>query len=75
MMFTVENTNGYTQSECDTLNLALDELLSSYYGGDRRDELEGNASDFVHNAYEPGMSADEIVSKVRSWGYFPAAAA
>lgn len=58
-MFTQENTNGYSDAELETLNEAL-----AIFVGLGIDEQ--NASDMIHNAWQAGITAQEIVQRISS---------
>lgn len=58
-MWTTENTEGFTQADLDEINAARERLAARYDGVD-----EKNLDDLVNNAWNDGMTADEIVAAV-----------
>lgn len=59
MAFTQMNTEGYSDSELDTLNNALATLQNSHPGVD-----ESNIADLIHNNFYEGITEDEIIAAV-----------
>ena len=59
-MFTKDNTEGF-DDELDTLNEALDILTDE--GMD-----EKSASDAINNAWETGLTAEQIIQRIANFG-------
>jgi hypothetical protein len=59
--FTESNTEGFTAAELAEMNRALDMLAAEGHEND-----ENHVSDFINNAYVPGMTADEYVAAYKA---------
>jgi hypothetical protein len=59
--FTENNTDGFTAAELAEMNRALDMLAD-----EGREDDENHISDFINNAYAPGMTAEEYVARFKS---------
>lgn len=57
-MWTMENTEGFTQAELNELNEALEMLMRDSFA-----EAE-NLNDMLNNAYYPGMTAADLYDAV-----------
>lgn len=55
-MFTLENTVGFSQTECDLLNKAVDHLLMMHDYLDPR-----SAGDRVNNNYFEGAKLEDLI--------------
>ena len=62
-MFTMDNTDGFSQADLDELNEALETLLADV-DEDTRDQAEKSYSDLLNNAWCDGMTASELVAAV-----------
>lgn len=61
-MWTMQNTEGYTQDELDTINEAIERLQSVVSTDDIDDEQ--NFNDAIANSWCEGMTADELVEAI-----------
>ena len=59
--FTEQNTEGFTTEELNELNKALDMLAAEGFADE-----ENHISDFLNNAYVPGMTAAEYVDAYKA---------
>jgi hypothetical protein len=59
--FTEQNTEGFTSEELAEMNKALDMLAD-----EGRDDDMNHISDFINNAYVPGMTAVEYVAAYKA---------
>ena len=59
--FTTDNTEGFTAAELREMNRALDILAAEGY-----ENTHNHISDFINNAYVPGMTADEYVAAYKA---------
>lgn len=59
--FTESNTEGFTADELREMNRALDILAAEGY-----ENIHNHISDFINNAYLPGMTADEYVAAYKA---------
>lgn len=57
-MYTLDNTSGFTQADCDLLNQSVAVLMG-------RGIDEKNASDIVNNNWQ---EADNTVESLTAWG-------
>jgi hypothetical protein len=57
-MWTMDNTEGFTQAELDTLNTALDRLARNF-----PDVEPANINDALNNAWVDGISVDDLVAQ------------
>ncbi len=57
-MYTLDNTSGFTQADCDLLNQSVAVLMS-------RGIDEKNASDIVNNNWQ---ESDNTVESLTAWG-------
>lgn len=59
--WTADNTEGYTAEELNEMNRALDMLAAEGYEND-----EHHVSDYIHNTFVPGITADELVAAFKN---------
>lgn len=60
-MWTMENTEGFTQPELDTINTCLDRVMEM---ADTADLEPSSINDAINNAWRAGITSDELVSTV-----------
>ncbi len=60
-MWTMDNTDGFTQRQLDLINEVRDEMIA--------DGMDGkNASDIITNAWNPNVTTkDDLVAAIVAW--------
>ena len=67
-MFTMDNTEGFSQTDLDTLNDAARRILASIAPEDlaaNEDEIHKAIADRLNNAWVPGATIEDLVAEAQ----------